>query len=49
MRAVISAIRKLHVRSGLRFAGFWFGAWFLVGIVLEVWRELGPAAAAILP
>jgi len=48
MRAVITAIRKRTARSGLRYAGLWFGAWFLAGIVLEVWRELGPAAAAML-
>jgi len=48
MKAMIAAIRKRMVRSGLRCAGLWLGAWFLAGIVLEVWRELGPAAAAML-
>jgi hypothetical protein len=27
---------------GLRFAGLWFGAWFVGGIILELVRELGP-------
>jgi hypothetical protein len=27
---------------GLRFAGLWFGVWFLGGVILELVRELAP-------